>query len=292
MKNLTITTICIFLLSLSFTSAIIVDADYITLYPGEEGSVSVEVDNNENFDIEDVSIAIVLSAVTPTGELISLPFTVIGNSEKDLDDLDEDDDDSVTFKIKASSDITPGDYNIPYVVNYKEDGEDENLKKEGSFGIRVSAKTDLDYVLEIRDNAIIGEEGRISLEIINKGLGEIKSASVQVSPQGYELLSKNKIFVGSIDSDDSDIASFDVIYKNKNAALSVIITYKDFDNKDQTDTVNLPIKVYTSEEALELGLIQQSRTGVYIGVVLILIIVWIIWRRMKKRKKNKKSGGS
>ena len=48
-------------LTINLISAIIVDADYITLYPGEEGRVTLNVENNENFDIEDVSVAIDLS---------------------------------------------------------------------------------------------------------------------------------------------------------------------------------------------------------------------------------------
>jgi hypothetical protein len=67
--------------TISFASAIVVDADYVTLFPGEEGRILVEVENNENFDIEDVSMALRLDNVS---------FTSVGSSEKDFDDLDED----------------------------------------------------------------------------------------------------------------------------------------------------------------------------------------------------------
>ena len=113
---------------------------------------------------------------------MSLPFTIVGSSEKDIDDLDEDDDDGVSFIIKASTDITPGDYNIPYLIEYINAEEDnETFEKTGSFGLRVSAKTEIDFIVEVRENAIVGQEGKISLEIINKGLGEIKSVSVQIN---------------------------------------------------------------------------------------------------------------
>jgi len=267
-------------LTLNFASAIIVDADYITIYPGEEGKITIEIENNENFDIEDISVGLVLDEI---------PFTVVGSSERDIDDIDEDDDDSVTFTLKASTDITPGDYNIPYVVKYfnADNSSAEEKEKTGSFGLRVSAKTEIDFGVEIKDNAIVGDEGRISLEIINKGLGEIKSVSVQIFPNGFELLSKDKIFIGSIDSDDTDIASFDVIYKTTNPTLSAKVEYKDFDNNEQTETVSFPIKVYTREEALKLGLIKKSYTGVYVLVMGVVIVGWIVYRKIKKRRKNK-----
>ncbi len=277
-----------FLMSISFASALIVDADYVTLYAGEEKTVKINVDNNEDFDMEDVSIQLSTFIELPGGTPISLPFTIIGSSEKDLDDLDEDDDDSASFKIKASTNIIPGDYQIPYEVKYTNVDEDEKEDKKGTFGIRVSAKTELDFGVEVRDNAIVGQEGRVSLEIINKGLGDIKSVSVQVFPQGFELLSKGKIFIGTVNSDDSDIATFDVIYQDANPTLSAKMTYKDFDNQEHTETINLKFKVYTREQALELGIIKKSNTGVYISVVVVLIVAWIIYRKIKKKRKNKR----
>ena len=278
-QNLTKITFGFFLLVLTigFTAGIIVDSNYETIYPGESEEIILEIENNENFDIEDVSLALDLS---------NLPFTTIGSSEKDVDDIDEDDDERVSFNLRASIDIIPGDYNIPYILKYvNAENNSEEFEKTGSFGLRVSAETDLDFVVDVQDNAIVGEEGEVSLEIINKGLGEIKSMSVQIFPQGFELLSKEKIFVGTIDADDSDTATFDVIYKTTNPILSAKVEYKDFDNKDQTETVNLAFKVYTKEKALELGILKRPNYIVYL-VIGILVIAFIIHRILKKRKRK------
>ncbi|HJZ19252.1 MAG TPA: hypothetical protein VJ208_04050 [Candidatus Nanoarchaeia archaeon] len=275
MLNKTIFAIIFLVLTLSFVSAVIVNSDYATVFPGEEGKVAIEAKNNENFDIEDVSLALDLS---------NLPFTAVGSSERDFEDIDESDDDSVTFTVKASTGIVPGDYEIPYAIKYTNaENSSETFQKTGTFGIRVSAKTDLDFSVETNDNAIVGDEGRITVEIINRGLGEVKSVSVQIIPNGFELLSKNKIFVGTIDSDDSDTATFDVIYKAPNPAFSVKIIYKDFDNREQTEDVNLAARVYTKDEALNLGLIQKQSYTIYI-VISVLILGFIIYRIRKRRK--------
>ena len=271
-----------------FASAILVDADYVTLYAGEEKSIKINVENNENFDMKDVSVALVLSMVNPTtGAITSLPFSVVGSLEEDLDDLDEDDDDSASFTLRAATDITPGDYNIPYIVKYTNKDTDDEDDKEGTFSLRVSAKTDIDFATEVKDN-VIGKQGRVSLEIINKGLGELKAVSVEVTPQGYELLSKNKVFIGTISAEDSDLATFDVLFNSQSAKLSAKVTYKDFDNNEQTETVNLPVQVYTQEQALQLGLIKKSNAFIYILIVAILIIAYIIYRIIKRRIKKRK----
>ena len=59
--------------AINFISAIAVNADYVTLFPGEEGKVTVGIENNENFDIESVSMAL---------NLDNIPFASIGSSEK------------------------------------------------------------------------------------------------------------------------------------------------------------------------------------------------------------------
>ena len=294
--NITLTLAVLVLYSLSFASALAVDVDYITIYPGEDGRVTLKIENNEGFDIEDISVALDLGAKKIYNEFgvvveerEALPFSVVGSSEKTIDSIDDNDDDSVSFTLKSSTDIIPKDYNIPYKIKYFNAEENGSvIEQTGTFGLRVSAKTEIDFSAEVQGTAILNQEGTLSLEIINKGLGDIKSVSVQIFPQGFELISKNKIFIGTINADDTDTASFDVIYKNKNPTLSVKVDYKDFDNKDQTQTVNIPIKVYTQEEALELGLIKKSNTMYYVFAVILIILIWIIYRKIKKsRKKNK-----
>jgi hypothetical protein len=276
---LTFAGIVLAVLTLNILSAITADASYVTIYPGEEGPVSIKVDNNENFDIEQVSVSLTLDKI---------PFTSVGSSQRDLDDLNQDDDDTATFTIRPSTDIIPGDYSILYTITYvNADNNSQAFTKTGSFGIRVSAKTDLDFSSETRTTAILGQEGQVTFEIINKGLGDIKSISVQVLPQGFTLLSSDKIFVGTIKSDDSDTATFNVVYTSLNPQLSVKVSYKDFDNNDQTQTVTLPLKVYTQEQALKLGLVKKSNTGTYFIVIIILIIIWYFWRKARKNKKKK-----
>jgi uncharacterized membrane protein len=275
-KKLWIITILI-ILTLNFSSALIVDVDSTTFYSGEQEKIKINIENNFNYDIECVSIILNLN---------DLPFAVIGSFEKTIDDLDAEDKDSVIFNLRPSTDISPGDYNIPYTLKYTNMDTDKKENKSGSFGLRVGARTNLDFLVETKNN-VVGQQGKISLKIINKGFGEIKFVSVQIFPENYELISSDKVYIGNIDSDDSDFATFDVIFKNTSPSLSAIVEYKDFDNNAQTQTITLPIKVYTKEKALELGLIQKSKTVFYIGGIIGILIVWIIWKKIKRFRKNK-----
>ena len=271
------------IISLNFISAVIIDSvNAQKLQPGETGSVSVVVKNTLNDNIEDVSFVVQLSTT---------PFTTSGSSEDSEDEIRDDDEETFNFILKAPNDIEPGDYNIPYVITYTIEGDDTPKTKTGSFGITVSADTKLDFAIETKD-AIIGRNGKITLEIINEGLSNAKSVSVKINPEGFELISKDKVFIGTINAEDSDLVTWDVAFKDENPKLNVEITYKDFDNKDQTETINIPFNVYTKDEALKLGLIKKNNSMLYFGIIVFIILIWIIYRQTKKalKKRANKSG--
>jgi len=98
----------------------------------------------------------------------------------------------------------------------KEVGGNATLSQQGTFALRVSARTDIDFTVDTSKAPVQGEQGQVILQIINKGLGDIKSVSIEFFPNGFDLLSKSKIFIGTIAAEDSDTATYDVVYKSLN----------------------------------------------------------------------------
>src|SRR3989344_5796103 len=115
------------------------------------------------------------------------------------------------------------------------------------------------------------------------------SVSAQVLPDGLTLLSEDEVYIGEVASDDFETAAFDVLFNKVNADLTAIVEYKDFDNKLVTETINLPVTVYSKEKALELGIIQPNKVPYYIGGIVLIIILFIIYRSIKKRRRLRRS---
>jgi len=205
-------------------------------------------------------------------------FTTIGSSEDSEEEIGNDDKESFNFKLKASADMIPGDYNIHYTLTY------ENTTKTGSFGIYVGAKTELSYTAELKKN-IVGEKGEVSFKIINLGLADINFVKLQiVSEEGFDLLSAREEYIGTVSSDDFENVNFDVLFKSAGANIIAQVTYKDLENQDQKQVVTLPLEVYSREKALELGLIKKSRTIWYLLVIVAIGIYWFWKRKNKKRR--------
>ncbi len=275
--HFSISALLVLTLLVSLSSALsVTSVDSPTLEPGEEGQLRMEIENPFDETVTDVSVNL---------DLKDIPFIAIGSSEQSIDEIDEDDEEVFVFTIKVGSDVLAGDYSIPYTISYELDNDEKT--KSGTIGVKVSADPQLSFSVETQ-NAVEGAQGQLNLKIVNKGLFEARFVSVKILPQGFTLLTESEVYVGTIDSDDFETASFEVVF-NKNAHATAIVEYRDFENNVLTETVDLPVTVYSKERALELGLTQRSNAGIYTALIILLILIIIIWRILKKRKRLKKS---
>lgn len=277
MKALFVLTFAIALvLSVSHAQALIISS--ITadkLSPGGDGRILIDIANDEEEDIQDVSLSL---------DLTNVPISSIGSSEDSIDEIDEDDSETFAFTLKASTTANPGDYKIPYTLT----SSDSTLVKKGTIGVTIEASPDLEFTTTL-ETPVTGQKGKINLKIVNKGQSDARFVSVTVDPDGFTLLSENPLYIGSVNSDDFETASFDVLFNTLRPHFTGTVEYVDFDNRKIIKDLDIPLTVYTTQRATELGIIKKSNAGSYITILVVLIIVYFVWRSIKKRRRMKKS---
>lgn len=279
--------LALLVLTLSLTSAMTVKSvDANNFQPGSEQTISIDVKNTLSENTEDVSLTLDISKA---------PFTVISSDE--VSEIDSDDTETLDFTIKASNDAKTGDYSIPYTLYYTINNTRYPIIPvtgiipiTGTFSLTVEANPELSYTASA-ENPVVGLQGKIKFTIVNRGLGDAKFLSVKIIPEGYTLLSADNDYIGTINSDDSTTISFDAIFNKENPTLNAQIEYKDFNNQKVTKSVNLPVIVYSSEEALKLGIIKKNNTILYLVVIVIGISIWIITRKIRKKRRLNKAQG-
>lgn len=264
------------ILTVNLAGALIVNsADSLKLKPGEEGRMDIVLKNTFDFTVKEVSLSL---------DLTGLPLTTIGSSESSVDEIDEDDKETFAFILRADSSAKAGDYKVPYTISYK----NASSVKKGTIGITITAQPDLIFSAST-ENPIVGRNGKVVLKIINKGLGEARFVNLRINPSGLNLLSEDQAYIGSIDSDDFETLTSNVLFKSKSAVISGLVEYSDLDNKKYTKSFALSLTVYSEEEALESGLISKNNTIIYVLIFLVLIVVWLIYRAIRKRRKARLS---
>ncbi len=287
------------LFSLASIQALTIKSVDITpreIAPGESAVIDIELENNLNEDLEDISISLVFRELVKDafGNVISVseaPFAPYGSSnEETIDELKEDKDKSVSFRIIALTDTKSGIYKIPLeIIYYDEDGDKH--EKDSLISITVNSEPIIGVSAE--DGLLLkGQENEIDVKIVNKGLSDVKFLEVEVGSSTYfDRLSQKNIYIGDIDSDDFDSAEFKVFFKENSPTtvkIPVSVSYKDALNNEYSEDFDLSVRVYTRKKAIELGLLEQSYTKVYVGVIGGLVVLYIVYRKLKKRRKMKR----
>lgn len=260
----------------ALSSAVVVQSVQApTLAPGKEGSMIITLSNPLEDSVEDVSFALILEEV---------PFISTGGSEKSTNELREGREKDFSFTIKPSYDAQPGDYQIPYEIRYSLD--EEQFVREGTIGVHVDGAPELRMTLD-SVTPVVGMSDTITLTVVNDGLADARFVSVSVRGEGLVVLSDKETYIGGIDSDDFETASFEVQYTKPKAALEITLTYRDLDNKRLTIEDRLPVLVYDKEDAIARGIIEPNRTPFYIGGIVLVIVLWFVWRSYRKRRRTR-----
>ncbi len=250
--------------------------------PGEKFSLDLTIKNNLNQDAENVIVSLNLNQQ-------QIPFAPYQSSnEKKIDSIIEDDKEKVGFNLIAFSDAVSGIYNIPVQITYN-NGTSENFL----VSVIINAKPKIDISSE-GPVLIRGTNGKITIKIVNSGLGNSKFLSLSLSQvSGTQIIGPNNVYIGNIDSNDFDTADFNV-FVNANApsliSLPVELIYTDSRNNQITENKIVLIKTYTAKEALGLGLMPKNNAPVIIISVIGVLILFLIYRRIRKRNRNKRNG--
>ncbi len=270
-----IITIILALLLMPFVNAQIAISSFETfpsqVSPGESIQLKVVLENVGDQDIKNVLVKLDLSQV---------PFAPLRSStEKIIDEINDEDQVIIYFDLVALPSAESQIYKIPIKISY------DNITKDSLISLEVNAKAKLDLILEESTLVKINDNGKVTLKLINNGLSQIKFLKITLQDsQAYESLSPNSIYIGQIDVDDFETAEYNIIPKIKNPQLNLMINYKDSNNNEFTENKYLTLKVYSEEEAKQLGLVKQSSLLTILIPILIIILIFFIYKKLKKKK--------
>jgi len=130
----------------------------------------------------------------------------------------------------------------------------------------------------------------MTVKIVNKGLPDMKFVNVRLfNSSKYRIISPSEVYIGNIDSDDYETADFKLyIEKNsdKKVILPLAVEYKDANNKNYKNIVNLELPLYSSSEAKKLGLSEGNGNFKWVLLVILAAAGFFGYRYWKKKKKH------
>ena len=286
MKNKILSLVLAILFLSSLASALNIDSVSVKpeeIKQGEKISLELVIENNLDSDVEDVSISL---------DLKDIPFApYLTSNQVSYEGIKEGKEKEARFNLIAFSDAESGTYKIPVKISYILDLKE--IEKEGVVSLIINAKPELEVFAE--DAILIkGQSSELIIRIVNSGLGDVKLLSLELETvRGMRILDNKKVYIGDIDSDDFDSVEFK-LKVDENApsiiSLPIKLNYKDFQNNNIEENKNLELRIYTKEQAINLGLVKKSNTLVIVIGIIILIILFLVYRAIRKKLKKKRLG--
>jgi len=261
-----------------------IESNPVTFEQGQKGSVSITLKNIANVLLKDITVKYDLSSA-------DIPFAPVNSTiEKRIASLEPGESAAVQFAIATSPDAADKLYKIPLTLTYF-DALGKNYTRSTISSLQVQTKPDVFIVYEPTATIKNGTTNTVTISFVNRGASQLKflTASLAESPTGdYEILTPADVYVGDINSDDSETATYELFIKNPGAlALPVTITFRDISGNSYTQGSSVAVSVLSSEEAVRLGIekvVSADPLIMIIGAAIVLYILYRIFKAVTKKK--------
>ena len=256
------------------------------IVPGSKSKVTISIKNlASSINVRDLTVSMGLSPVAVSTTVIDLPFVPVGSaSRKTIDVVRAGQTSEVSFDIAAYPNAKAQIYKIPVTLSFSDDSG-KDYEEIVLIGLEVNSKPDVLVIIENGDITTQTKEGEIIFDITNRGLSDVKLMTATLEDaDGFEVLSpSNTLYIGNVDSDDFESASFDIkATKEGNLKLPLKIEFKDSFNNKHTEEFELEYVVRDGDSNK-----GSSGTIIFVVIIIIIIVGVIIYKRRKKKQKRR-----
>ena len=252
-----------------------------TIIPGKKATVEIMFSNIAEILLKKVRVQMRLGGI---------PLAPIGSTdEKTIEFIDKNEKAKVRFDLLGEPDAEAGVYKVPVHYTYFDNLGNE-YSRNNTIGLLIGSEPDLSVNVDSTTIYQSGKMGEVTVKIVNKGVSDIKLLNVKLAESNsYKMLSPNEVYMGNIDSDDYETADFTLFVestKEGKSVLPITLEYKDANNLEYMDLINLELPLYGASEAKKFGFVKgNSNVGIFI--MLIIVVAGIFgYRKWRKRKKK------
>ncbi len=244
--------------------------------PGEITTLKIKLKNEADSYLRDVNIKLNVSGsiFLPINSTEDRKIYLIGSKEEKIADFD----------LLVSPNAECGPYKILTYISYY-DSAGVYYTKTNYVTLIVTAEPEITVNIDESGILTAGQTGIVSLNIINKGLMDLKFLTISLKPDGYEILSPPDVYVGALDSDDYDTIDFRIHTpeNGKELPLKIELVYKDANNKMYSDEHIVNLRLYTQEELTNYNLVPDTTgtTNTIIFIILLFVGYWV-YKKLKK----------
>ncbi|MBI2660922.1 hypothetical protein HYX09_01500 [Candidatus Woesearchaeota archaeon] len=250
--------------------------------PGDKAKLTIELKNYASSSLKNIKVSLDLEEE----EEGSMPFAPVGTSNQRIYTyLEANSNLPVAFELLVDSGAASKAYKIPLEFGYS-DYLNKNYSKSSFVTLIVGDRPDLGITLERTEVYTPETPGNVVLRLVNKGNPDIKFLNVKViQNENVKVAGADESYIGKLDSDDFSTAEFRMFLKGEGTIkIPVQLSYKDTNNNDYRENREVELKLYSDNEAEELGV--KSGNG-YTWMVITLAVIGAGYYSYRRRKNKK-----
>lgn len=243
------------------------------IVPGKEATLAVTVKNVGETKVRNVDVALTLDdlSIAPMGSSDSKTIKELFGGEEYV----------FVFDLLAYPGATANAYQLPITLSY-DDETGNSASQEETVGIIIGSVPELLVYFDKIGLSTEHRTGEVTVRFINKGLSEIKLLELEiVESDALSVMSETPIiYVGNIDEDDYESASFSIKVGKDTDVLPLVVRYKDALNQNYEETYNLALNLHSAN--------GDGGPNYLMWLIIIVVIAGGFWWWRKRSKKNKK----
>ncbi len=253
------------------------------ILPGETGNISFRLVNEDDTGLKNIHVKLNLNDVPV------LPYQ--STNEQWIKRLSGGYTKQMHFPIIIDPAGEGGQYKIPVEISFT-DIRATKLNKSDIITVGVGGKPTIRTYVRDQDVYEPGKNGRIVVEIANPSPLDVKFLELELHKSAtYTLLSANKyVYIGDIDSDDTESETFQIHLEkdNKKVVIPVTVRYQDPNNNMYVDEIELVLNTFSRRQLVAYGMIKRSSIPLLILIIALAGVGYWWWRRRKKKKQPQK----
>jgi len=250
-----------------------------SLIPGEGSVLKMVIENTGNQYINDIVVTF-----NSTDEII----LINDFSRKKIARIESGESVEITFDIIVLPNVGEGIYTPGIVIDYVNHVGEER-QDAGEIGLAVKGAPKIFAKIDNTEIHSKNKIGEVSITFVNNDIADLKFLTVELlESEDYKVINSNKEYVGDLDSDDFEAVDFRLKIESRKdkIILPLKLTYTDALNNKKTENIETTLTIFSAKE---LGLESGSKSGIFIGIVIVGGVgYWYYKKRKKKKKKESK----
>ncbi len=251
--------------------------------PGNSGEVNILVKNVADSLLKDIKFKLDF-----TDDDIPLsPYK--SSSERRIFELETNHQKYLTFKIIADPSAVSGLYKVPMTITYN-DEKGTSYSVSDILTILVGEKPKLTAYIKKSSMLQAKKGSKVTIEIANTGTTDVKFLELTILPsENYQLLTtSNYFYLGDVDSDDTESEEIEIYFSKRVKTLEIPIQLKYYDanNKNYQQNFNLNMNLYSSGQLKKFGILEKSKAGSYLFLIILIVGGIFLYRKYRKDPKE------